>query len=139
MSHDGKKFIVEEVIRHETGPSVVMNSATFSDNKHSYLVAGQESHCQLYNVKNVLIDEPIIEDISDHDSTSIRKRKDSYKQKADKNKNIKRLTFKLVASDTIQTDFNTEEPIQRVIRISGDGKFMATGINGNHKYFMSHC
>lgn len=126
MSHDGRKFIVEEVIRHETGPSVVMNCSTFSDSTHSYLVAGQESHCQLYNVKNVLIDEPIIEDISDHDN-NVRKRKDSHKQKADNNKNIKKLTFKLIASDTIQTDFNTDEPIQRVVRISGDGKFMATG------------
>lgn len=43
--------MAEEVVRHETGPSVVMNSATFNNGKHTYLVAGQESHCQLYHVR----------------------------------------------------------------------------------------
>lgn len=28
-----------------------MNSATYNNGKNTYLVAGQESHCQLYNVR----------------------------------------------------------------------------------------
>lgn len=51
LSHNGETFVAEEVVRHETGPTVVMNSATYNDGKHSYLVAGQESHCQLYHVR----------------------------------------------------------------------------------------
>lgn len=103
-----------------------MNCSSYSNNNSSYLVAGQESHCQLYNVKSVLIDEPIIEDIqSEHNN--VRKRKDSFKQKADKNKNTKKLTFVLSPSDSIQTDFFQDEPLQRVVRISKDGQLMATG------------
>lgn len=47
--------MAEEIVRHETGENVVMNCAVRSDRNHSYLVAGQESHCQLYNV-NIKID-----------------------------------------------------------------------------------
>lgn len=36
--------------RHETGPNVVMNCSVLLGEKRTYLVAGQESHCQLYNV-----------------------------------------------------------------------------------------
>ena len=50
LSYDGNRFSAEEVIRHETGPKVVMNSACFSDKKNTFLVAGQESHCQLYRI-----------------------------------------------------------------------------------------
>lgn len=50
LSHNGKRFIAQEVFRHETGSEVVMNFACFNDGKRLYLAAGQESHCQLYNV-----------------------------------------------------------------------------------------
>lgn len=33
-----------------------MNCASFNDGKRTYLVAGQESHCQLYNVRPKVID-----------------------------------------------------------------------------------
>lgn len=50
MTTDGSSYSAREVIRHETGPKVVMNSACFSDRKNTYLAAGQESHCQLYRI-----------------------------------------------------------------------------------------
>lgn len=107
-----------------------MNCSTYSSNTHSYLVAGQESHCQLYNVKSVLVEniEDKVEEVSDH--SNVRRRKDSFKQQekaADNNRNTKKLTFVLSPADSIQTDFVDEEPFQRVVRISKDGKFMATG------------
>lgn len=42
--------MAEEMLRHETGDNVVMNCAVRSDRHRSYLVAGQESHCQVYHV-----------------------------------------------------------------------------------------
>lgn len=127
MSHDGEKFVVEEVIRHETGPSVVMNCATSSDDKHTYLVAGQESHCQLYNVQSVLVYDEIIENIDGQEQ--VKNRKQKQKENVDKNKNnSKKLSFVLKPGDSIQTDFNKEEPLQRVVRISSCGKYMATGM-----------
>lgn len=118
--------MAEEVIRHETGPSVVMNCSSFSDSKHTYLVAGQESHCQLYNVKSVLVNDDYIETVGDEKS-EVRNRKNSVKPQPDRNKNSKKLSFAIQAADSIQTDFSKNDPIQRVIRVSPDGKYMATG------------
>ncbi|KAI4464821.1 prolactin regulatory element binding protein [Holotrichia oblita] len=130
LSHDGKKFIAEEVIRHETGPCVVMNCSTHSDMKHSYLVAGQESHCQLYHVRNVVLNENENIETINGEQPNLRHRKNSkpiLKQTVANSKQVKKLTFILQASDSIQTDYNKEEPLQRVVRISKNGKVMATG------------
>ncbi|EFA04425.1 prolactin regulatory element-binding protein [Tribolium castaneum] len=126
LAHDGTKFLAEEITRHETGPSVVMNCAAFSDNKHSFLVAGQESHCQLYNVESVLVTEDdIIENISHNHE--LKQRKPKAKQKTDNNKNSKRLKFMIKPSDSVQTDFQGKEPLLRVTRFHPTGKILATG------------
>lgn len=125
LAHDGTKFVAEEVTRHETGPSVVMNCSAFSGSKHSYLVAGQESHCQLYNVESVLVtEEDVIENIG---HTELKQRKPKAKQKTDNNKNSKRLKFVIKPSDSVQTDFQGKEPLLRVSRIHPTGKILATG------------
>lgn len=106
-----------------------MNCTTHSDSKHSYLVAGQESHCQLYHVRSVLLNEnENIETIND-ERPNLRHRKNSntINQDAMNNRQIKKLTFVLQTSDSIQTDYNKGEPLQRVVRISKNGKIMATG------------
>ncbi|XP_044266804.1 prolactin regulatory element-binding protein [Tribolium madens] len=126
LAHDGTKFLAEEITRHETGPSVVMNCAAYSDNKHSYLVAGQESHCQLYNVESVLVtEEDVIENIGHNHE--LKQRKPKAKQKTDNNKNSKRLKFMIMPSDSVQTDFQGKEPLLRVTRIHPTGKILATG------------
>lgn len=48
---DGETFNAKEVLRYETNGNVVMNCAVLTKNKQTYLVAGQESHCQLFKVK----------------------------------------------------------------------------------------
>ncbi|XP_050309164.1 prolactin regulatory element-binding protein [Anthonomus grandis grandis] len=135
LSHDGKKFHVEEVTRHETGPNVVMNCAVSKtvDGKHTYLVAGQESHCQLYKVNTELVTlengniETIGHNHSD-DKSELRERKPKAKQKNDAKKTVKkRLKFVLSPSESVQTDFNGTEPLCRVLRIHPNGKIMATG------------
>ncbi|KAJ8920983.1 hypothetical protein NQ315_015778 [Exocentrus adspersus] len=128
LSHDGRRFVAEEVTRHETGGNVVMNCSVFSDNKHSYLVAGQESHCQLYNVNSVLVrEEEEIESIGNHNS-EVQQRKPKIKEKTDNNRNVKkRLKFSVTPSDSVQTDFTGPEPLSRVARISHNGKLLATG------------
>lgn len=128
LAHDGKRFIVEEVTRHETGGNVVMNCSVFNNSKHCYLVAGQESHCQLYHVNSLLVtDEPKVETL-DNNHTEVRDRKQKVKQKTDNNKNVKKtLKFIIKPSDSVQTDFNGPEPLCRVARINPNGKILATG------------
>lgn len=103
-----------------------MNCSVFSENKHCYLVAGQESHCQLYNVNSVLVtDESKTETIGNN---HVRERKPKTKQKTDNNKNVKKtLKFIINPSDSVQTDFSEPEPLCRVTRINQNTKILATG------------
>ncbi|KAL1123670.1 hypothetical protein AAG570_001443 [Ranatra chinensis] len=137
LSHDGKRFIAEELGRHETGPKVVMNCATHTTSKHTYLVAGQESHCQLYDVAITVVKQPP-DDAKPANgkigNNNLRRRRLSrsgsseLENKVDGNCNaVKRLQFDFKAMDSIQTDFMDVEPVQRVVRISRCGKLMATG------------
>lgn len=104
-----------------------MNCSVFSDNKHCYLVAGQESHCQLYNVNSVLVTDEVETLTNNH--VEVRERKPKAKQKTDNNKNVKKtLKFVINPSDSVQTDFYEPEPLCRVTRINHSGKLLATGI-----------
>lgn len=123
-----------EAMRHETGGKVVMNCACHSDGRKYYLVSGQESHCQLYNVSISVTNEAELIDsklayqcgilihsnsmvlIADEEQNvdgRVRKRKGSKNgmqngkpQKVDNNSNsFKKLMFKLAVGDSIQTDF----------------------------------
>ncbi|XP_075212300.1 guanine nucleotide-exchange factor SEC12 isoform X2 [Lycorma delicatula] len=148
LKYDGSKFVAEEMVRHETGPSVVMNCACYNNDKHTYLVAGQESHCQLYNVNIDVVDKPETESKPSNsgDSGELRKRQksrrkdssskasdDSKGDNVDKNSNtVRDFKFYIKPSDSIQTDFSKEEPIQRVVRISRNGSLMATGGTDGH-------
>lgn len=106
-----------------------MNCASYSDAKHSYLVAGQEDHCQLYNVQSLIVTETNEDKKEEHENLRRRRTYSGPKNgvKVDKNKNNKRLTFVIKPSDSIQTDFSAEESIQRVVRLSHNGKVMGTG------------
>lgn len=142
--HDGSKFIAEEIIRHETGPSVVMNCAVKNNDRRSLLVAGQESHCQLYLVNTKLQQNGEIQgkvlkenDEPNQKSNQVRQRKLTNKDipssaEAAGNinnttSNVKQIKFEIKPSDSIQTDFSPSEPLQRVVRISPNGRIMATG------------
>ncbi|XP_011163400.1 prolactin regulatory element-binding protein [Solenopsis invicta] len=145
LSHNGTHFIAEEVTRHETGPSVVMNCASHNNGKKTWIVAGQESHCQLYNVNpkvvtsenGELIKGPTAAANKDglrhrrnservEDSQSPKERIEEFK---DDNSNVKSKKLQLVLkpADSVQTAFGNGEPLQRVVRVSLQGTIMATG------------
>lgn len=124
LSHNGAHFVAEEVIRHETGPSVVMNCASHNNGKKTWVVAGQESHCQLYNVNPKLVTSENGELIKGTSATSsskdgLRHRRNSEKVEEaqspkerteeikDDNSNVKskKLQFILKPADSVQTAF----------------------------------
>lgn len=138
--HDGEKFCAEEVIRHETGPSVVMNCAVRNDKRRMFIVAGQESHCQQYllNIKVENEDEPLPTKKTagakkTEDDEGLRQRKGSQKTSGVENITEKvrsggrKIKFDVKTGDSVQTDFTKLEPLQRVVRISPSGQFMGTG------------
>jgi prolactin regulatory element-binding protein len=60
----------------------------------------------------------------------VKKTTDNKKDASNSNNNSmpeKRIYFDIKPADSIQTDFHQSEPYQRVVRISTNGKFMATG------------
>lgn len=149
--------MAEEVLRHETGENVVMNCAVRSDKHRSYLVAGQESHCQVYHV-NARIDnqdnatenghietmKPTLHRKSSTDEQNLRNRKilqdmknrrasaaheaaSGQNNKGGDTENHSRLRYDISAGELTQTDFSKKDPLQRVVRLSLDCKLMATG------------
>lgn len=123
LFHDGSHFVAEEVTRHETGPSVVMNCASHNDGKRTVVVAGQESHCQLYNVNMKIIsaaESGARKNSSSEVATGgLRQRrkseretkeaetKDKVEDIVDDNSNLrhKKLQLNIKPGDSIQTDF----------------------------------
>ncbi|CAK9814956.1 Prolactin regulatory element-binding protein [Anthophora plagiata] len=149
LSHNGSQFIAEELTRHETGPSVVMNCTTYNNEKRMWIAAGQESHCQLYNVSSKVVtlkNGEMIKNASGNTKEGLRHRKSVEKVEEtvtpeerieeikDDNSNVKSKKLQLIVKpvDSVQTDFSKEEPFQRIVRISPNGKLMATGgMDGN--------
>lgn len=125
-----------------------MNCAVATDKQRSYLVAGQESHCQLYHVNTKIVEEDdIITEQKQEEaaaaSSTLKHRKNSVKPSgvervrtssisADQNSNSKHIRFEIKSSDLVQTDFTPTDPLQRVVRISPNGKLMATGGTDGH-------
>uniref|UniRef100_A0A6M2DHQ7 Putative prolactin regulatory element-binding protein/protein transport protein sec12p n=1 Tax=Xenopsylla cheopis TaxID=163159 RepID=A0A6M2DHQ7_XENCH len=137
LYHNGERFMAEEVIRHETGTSVVMNCSVISNPKGNYLAVGQESHCQLYSISPKIIDlaEWKIEqtNLARRRKNSERAHDDNHHAENDYNREgFRKMTFEIQAQDSIQTDFTPEEPLQRVIKISHCAKLMATGGTDGH-------
>lgn len=143
--------MAEEVLRHETGSNVVMNCAVRSDRKHSFLVAGQESHCQLYNVLSQVVAEEDGDQPQRQEKNNSRRNSNLRNRKTNTHSGVedlsesattkqsngsaggqRRLVFDIKPSDSVQTDFTERDPIQRVVRISWNNKLMATGGTDGH-------
>ncbi|XP_030377537.1 prolactin regulatory element-binding protein [Scaptodrosophila lebanonensis] len=151
LYHNGSHFCAEEVLRHETGANVVMNFAVRNNGRRSYLCAGQEAHCQMYHVQPRIECEDEAGDKEGKKPAVERPHENGVRQRgqhsgvenlsnghtpaessaataADILKQFRRLRFDIQAADVVQTDFlSSAEPLQRVVRISGNGRLMATG------------
>lgn len=137
LFHNGQHFVAEEIQRHETGSEVVMNMSMKSVDKKSLLVVGQESHSQMFVINPRVGQLPPREMFNRRESTAeVRQRKNRERTESigheksgsnDDSPEMKRIYFDIKAADSVQTDFTEIEPLQRVVRISPNGRFMATG------------
>lgn len=137
LFHNGQHFVAEEIQRHETGSEVVMNMSMKSVDKKSLLVVGQESHSQMFVINPRVGQLPPREIFNRRESTAeVRQRKNRERTESigheksgggDDTPQMKRIYFDIKAADSVQTDFTQIEPLQRVVRISPNGRFMATG------------
>lgn len=140
LYHNGSHFVAEEIQRHETGSRAVMNMSMKIVDRRSLLVAGQESHSQMFIIQSKVGQLPVKETVNRRESSAEvrqRKRTESTSQQEtakaptittdSEGNRLKRVYFEIKSADSIQTDFYEREPLQRVVKISGNGKFMATG------------
>lgn len=113
-----------------------MNLSLKNIDKKSLLVVGQESHSQMFVISSKVGQIPPREtNRRESTSSDVRQRKNRERTESvgsDNNAdntspNMKRVYYEILAADSIQTDFLLPEPLQRVIRISPNGKMMATG------------
>ena len=137
LFHNGQHFCAEEIQRYETGSEVVMNMSIKNIDKKSLLVVGQESHSQMFIINTKVGQLPVRETVIHRreSSSEVRQRKNRERTESighekapkDDGPKMKRVYFEIKSADSVQTDFTQSEPLQRVVRISQNGKFMVTG------------
>jgi prolactin regulatory element-binding protein len=68
------------------------------------------------------------ESTTSHDCNPLKTKQSSpQRESATTSPDMKRVYFNIKSGDSIQTDFSKSDPFQRVVRISPNGKLMATG------------
>lgn len=126
-----------------------MNMSVTQVERKMLLVAGQESHNQMFIVTPKVGQLPSPESTGkgnrrESSSSEIRQRKrtdstshennstpskvqSTPRKESTSSPDMKRVYFEIKTSDSIQTDFSKTDPFQRVVRISPNGKYMVTG------------
>lgn len=153
LFHNGEHFCAEEIQRHETGRQIVMNMSMIHVDGRILLAAGQESHNQLFFVTPKVGQLPLFdtslntkigrressaaaaeirqrkrtESTTSHDGTPLKTKQAPRRESATTSPDMKRVYFDIKSGDSIQTDFSDNDPFQRVVRISSNGKLMVTG------------
>jgi len=103
LNRDGKTITITKVIRYDSGPNVIMNCCTNVSGNKIYIAANEEDGCRQY------IADIVIEPTFHNGNAS------------------KEINFKITAGDLLTTDFNEDEPLQRIVKINNDGNIMVTG------------
>lgn len=103
LNRDGKTITMTKVIRHDSGPNVIMNCCTNVSGNKIYIAANEEDKCRQYIVDIVI--EPVFQD----------------------GKASKEIKFKITTGDSLVTDFSEDEPLQRIVKVNNDCNLMVTG------------
>nr|SVE72997.1 EOG090X07XQ [Ceriodaphnia reticulata] len=148
LTFNGDQCVATEVGKHDTGSHSVMNCSSYEDNKSKnkklFFVAGLDDHSQLYyiNKKFEIARSHSYSDQIDNDKSPekppVCKRKPSEKENdIDLNKSSESLRKGLLSQrrlrmlahpmDSVKTDKSPSESFQKVVKISSNGKLMATG------------
>nr|SVE93679.1 EOG090X07XQ [Scapholeberis mucronata] len=144
LSFNGQHCVATEVGDHNTGRFAVMNCSCYEDVKAKklYVVAGLDDTSQLYfmNKKFEMARSYSYSDQNENDNTpdnSMRNRKERQNSSLDSSQSPeslrkdllsqRRLRMLAVPMNCVKTDQSPTESFQKVVRISSNGKLMATG------------
>ncbi|KAE9523843.1 hypothetical protein AGLY_015731 [Aphis glycines] len=103
INRDGKTISTTKVIRHDSGPNVIMNCCTNINGNTVYIAANENDSCRQYKADIVI--EPTFHN----------------------GKAGKEINFKITTGSSVITDFSEDEPSQRIVKINYDGNLMVTG------------
>ncbi|CAH1726180.1 prolactin regulatory element-binding protein [Aphis gossypii] len=103
INRDGKTISTTKVIRHDSGPNVIMNCCTNINGNTIYIAANENDSCRQYMADIVI--EPTFHN----------------------GKAGKEINFKITTGSSVITDFSEDEPSQRIVKINYDGNLMVTG------------
>lgn len=131
ISHNGEKCVTESVKRFSTREFAVMNCASSSHDSKSQktiIAVGHNEKCQLYSCQltRELI-TPQDKESGDHSGKNGVTHRNQTASRQSNGQLESRLTFHIEALNSVQSDFNTPEPYQKVVRISYDSKLLVTG------------
>nr|SVE75816.1 EOG090X07XQ [Daphnia hispanica] len=148
LTFNGEQCVATQVGKHDTGSRAVMNCTSYEDTKSKgkklYFVAGLDDHSQLYfiNKKFEIARSYSYSDQNENEKSpdnSARKRRPSEKENENNTSKSpdslrkgllsqRRLRMLAHPLDSVKTDMSPgEESFQKVVRISSNGKLMATG------------
>lgn len=122
IGKNGKKLQADPSERLELGNNAAMNIAVLNrgDDKPFYLAIGLGGTCKIYSVKKKLKGNT---QKSSGNVTNRKSKKQSEKVIDDET--MEHFEFNLLK--TLETDFSADDPLQKAVRISRDGKFIVTG------------
>lgn len=103
INRDGNAIKITKVIRHDSGPNVIMNCCTNLKGNKIYIAANEDDKCRQY-VANIIIEKTLLN-----------------------GETIKKINFKITTEHSLTTDFSEDEPLQRIVKINDDGSIMVTG------------
>lgn len=103
LNRDGKAVTMTKVIRHDSGPNVIMNCCTNLQGNKIYIAANEDDKCRQY-VADIIIEPTFKNGIAS-----------------------KEINFKIATGDSLTTDFSDDEPLQRIVKINNNGDMMVTG------------
>jgi prolactin regulatory element-binding protein len=127
ISHNGEGCTTESVKRFSTREFAVMNCASGSHDTKSQktiIAVGHNEKCQLYSCQlaRELLSSPEETEVTGRNGVTNRNSTNGPTGHLES-----RLTFHIEPLNSVQTDFNTPEPYQKVVRISYDSKLLVTG------------
>jgi len=128
ISHNGENCTTESVKRFSTREFAVMNCASGSHDTKSQktiIAVGHNENCQLYSCQLARELLGSTEDTEVAGNNGVTNRNSTNAKKTGQLES--RLTFHIEPLNSVQTDFNTPEPYQKVVRISYDSKLLVTG------------
>ncbi|XP_050441856.1 prolactin regulatory element-binding protein [Adelges cooleyi] len=100
---DGKSLTMRKVIRHDSGPCVIMNNCCYKNGSKIYIICNEDDKCRQYTADIIL--EPSFGN----------------------GKTTKELNFQISTGRSLVTDFNEDEPLQRIVKVNSSGNIMVTG------------